>query len=133
MDANFRLKRKDVSSEEKDPGLGPGWAFFCEVKAYMDHVKQHWDQPQEVRDFGPAQVLMLLISEIQRSTCVSHDAVDKPDREARGTASSGIGAVDCARHDMKRPQAVGDLQLGERYVTLPVLGLLLILFTGAGI
>ncbi|KAJ7257694.1 hypothetical protein C8J57DRAFT_1436922 [Mycena rebaudengoi] len=100
MDANFRLKRKDVSSEEKDPGLGPGWAFFCEVKAYMDHVKQHWDQPQE------------------RSTCVSHDAVDKPNREARGTASSGIGAVDCARHDMKRPQAVGDLQLGEQYINI---------------
>ncbi|KAJ7199337.1 hypothetical protein C8J57DRAFT_1155937 [Mycena rebaudengoi] len=100
MDANFRLKRKDVSSEEKDPGLGPGWAFFCEVKAYMEHVKQHWDEPQD------------------RSTCVSHDAVDKPDREARGTASSGIGAVDCARHDMKRPQAVGDLQLGERYINI---------------
>ncbi|KAJ7262597.1 hypothetical protein C8J57DRAFT_1719453 [Mycena rebaudengoi] len=100
MDANFRLKRKDVSSEEKDPGLGPGWAFFCEVKEYMEHVKQHWDEPQD------------------RSTCVAHDAVDKPDREARGTASSGIGAVDCARHDMKRPQAVGDLQLGERYINI---------------
>ncbi|KAJ7279177.1 hypothetical protein C8J57DRAFT_1713062 [Mycena rebaudengoi] len=100
IDANFRLKRKDVSSEEKDPGLGPGWAFFCEVKAYMEHVKQHWDQPQD------------------RSTCVAHDAVDKPDREARGTASSGIGAVDCARHNMKRPQAVGDLQLGERYINM---------------
>ncbi|KAJ6600930.1 hypothetical protein B0H10DRAFT_1824120, partial [Mycena sp. CBHHK59/15] len=98
MDANFRLKRKDVSSEEKDPGLGPGWAFFCEVKAYMEHLAQNWDQPQE------------------RSHCVAHDAVDKPDREARGTASSGIGAVDCVRHNMKRPNAVGDLQFGEWYV-----------------
>ncbi|KAJ7788327.1 hypothetical protein B0H14DRAFT_2398495, partial [Mycena olivaceomarginata] len=44
-----------------------------------------------------------------------HDMVDKPDREARGTASSGIGAVDCAHHNMKWPLAVGDLQLGERY------------------
>ncbi|KAJ7259063.1 hypothetical protein C8J57DRAFT_1018366, partial [Mycena rebaudengoi] len=26
------------------------------------------------------------------------------------------GAVDCARHKMKRPSAVGDLQLGEKYV-----------------
>ncbi|KAJ7276586.1 hypothetical protein C8J57DRAFT_1061539, partial [Mycena rebaudengoi] len=93
MDANFRLKRKDVSSEEKDPGLGPGWAFFLRRES-------------------------LLTSAGQRSTCVSHDAVDKPDREARGTASSGIGAVDCARHDMKRPQAVGDLQLGERYINI---------------
>ncbi|KAF7346301.1 hypothetical protein MSAN_01857500 [Mycena sanguinolenta] len=100
LDANFRLKRKDVSTEAKDPGLGNGWAFFCEVKAYMEHVKENWDQKQE------------------RSHCVAHDAVDKPDREARGTASSGIGAVDCARHNMKRPNAVGDLQLGERYLNM---------------
>ncbi|KAJ7120591.1 hypothetical protein C8R43DRAFT_1136756 [Mycena crocata] len=100
IDANFRLKRKDVSSEEADPGLGPGWAFFSEVKAYMRHLADHWDQPQE------------------RSTCVAHDAVDKPDRESRGTASSGIGTIDCARHNMKRPNGVGDLQLGERYVNM---------------
>ncbi|KAF7368058.1 CxC2 domain-containing protein [Mycena sanguinolenta] len=100
LDANFRLKRKDVSSEEKDPGLGNGWAFYCEVKKYMQHVKEHWNDKQD------------------RSHCVAHDAVDKPDREARGTASSGIAAVDCARHNMKRPQAVGDLQLGERYMNM---------------
>ncbi|KAJ7439025.1 hypothetical protein B0H11DRAFT_2254147 [Mycena galericulata] len=100
MDTNFRLKRKDVSTEEADPGLGPGWAFFCEVSAYMQHLADNWDQPQE------------------RSTCVAHDAVDKPDREARGTASSGIGAVDCARHNMKRPNVVGDLQFGERYLNM---------------
>ncbi|KAJ7209387.1 hypothetical protein B0H12DRAFT_1033950, partial [Mycena haematopus] len=100
IDANFRLKRKDVSTEEKDPGLGNGWAFFCNVNKYMAHVKKHWKQKQE------------------RSHCVAHDAVDKPDREARGTASSGIGTVDCARHNMKRPNAVGDLQLGERYLNM---------------
>ncbi|KAJ7457113.1 hypothetical protein FB451DRAFT_1047708 [Mycena latifolia] len=100
MDANFRLRRKEVSSEEKDPGLGKGWSFFCEVKAYMKHVKANWKQVQE------------------RSHCVAHDAVDKPDREAWGTASSGIGAVDCARHNMKRPNAVSDLQLGERYLNM---------------
>ncbi|KAF7345208.1 CxC2 domain-containing protein [Mycena sanguinolenta] len=88
IDANFRLKRKEVSSEAKDPGLGNGWAFFCEVQAYMRHVEDNWDQKQE------------------RSHCIAHDAVDKPDREARGTASSGIGAVDCARHNMKRPNAI---------------------------
>jgi hypothetical protein len=50
IDANFRLKRKDVSTEEKDPGLGNGWTFFGEVKAYMAHLDKHWDQKQEVRD-----------------------------------------------------------------------------------
>ncbi|KAJ7733908.1 hypothetical protein B0H16DRAFT_1327784 [Mycena metata] len=100
MDANFRLKRKDVSTEKKDPGLSKGWGFYCDVEAYMKHVKKHWNHKQD------------------RSHCVAHDAVDKPDREARGTASSGIGAVDCARHNMKRPLAVGDLQLGERYINM---------------
>ncbi|KAJ7714692.1 hypothetical protein DFH07DRAFT_762966, partial [Mycena maculata] len=100
IDANFRLKRKDVSTEDKDPGLCKGRAFFCEVTKYMEHVKKNWSQKQD------------------RSHCVAHDAVDKPDREARGTASSGIGAVDCARHNMKRPNAVGDLQRGERYLNM---------------
>ncbi|KAJ7900452.1 hypothetical protein B0H13DRAFT_1883534 [Mycena leptocephala] len=100
IDANFRLKRKDVSTEEKDPGLGRGWAFYGDVLKYMDHLAKHWDTPQE------------------KSHCVAHDAVDKPDKEARGTASSGIGTVDCARHNMKRPNAVGDLQFGERYINM---------------
>ncbi|KAJ7801661.1 hypothetical protein B0H14DRAFT_2615098 [Mycena olivaceomarginata] len=100
IDANFRLARKDVSSETKDPGLGNGLAFYGDVLAYMGHVRKHWNQMQD------------------RSHCVAHDTVDKPDREARGKASSGIGAVDCARHNMKRLTAVGDLQLGERYLNM---------------
>lgn len=51
IDANFRLKRKDVSSEEKDPGLGQGWSFYSEVKKYMQHVKDNWHQKQDVRVF----------------------------------------------------------------------------------
>ncbi|KAJ6552342.1 hypothetical protein DFH09DRAFT_1086110 [Mycena vulgaris] len=100
IDANFRMKRKQVSSEAADPGLNHGAAFFSEVKKYMSHVRKHWDEEQE------------------KSNCVSHDAVDQPDREARGTASSGIGTVDCARHNMKRPNGVADLQKGERYINM---------------
>ncbi|KAJ6449875.1 hypothetical protein C8R45DRAFT_1057259 [Mycena sanguinolenta] len=100
IDANFRMKRKQVSSEEADPGLNDGAAFFSEVKTYMEHVHEHWDFEQE------------------KSRCVSHDAVNQPDREARGTASSGIGTVDCARHNMKCLNGVGDLQKGERYINM---------------
>ncbi|KAJ7918358.1 hypothetical protein B0H13DRAFT_1607470 [Mycena leptocephala] len=100
LDANFRLKRKDVSSEEKDPRLGTGLAFFGDVKEYMEHLDKHWDQKQE------------------QSTCVAHDAVDKPDCESLSTVSSGIGTVNCARHNMKHPNGVGDLQKGERYLNM---------------
>lgn len=48
IDANFRMRRKQVSSEEVDPGLNNGAAFYSEVKAYMAHVGQHWDMEQEV-------------------------------------------------------------------------------------
>lgn len=34
----------------------------------------------------------------------------------KGTATSGVGTVECIRHDMKRSASVGDLQKGERYV-----------------
>ncbi|KAJ7928222.1 hypothetical protein B0H13DRAFT_2549726 [Mycena leptocephala] len=100
IDANFRMKRKQVSSEEADPGLNLGSAFFSDIKAYMQHVGEHWEEEQE------------------KSRCVSHDAVNQPDKEARGTASSGIGTVDCARHNMKRPNGVGDLQKGEWYINM---------------
>ncbi|KAF7300835.1 hypothetical protein MKEN_01309400 [Mycena kentingensis (nom. inval.)] len=100
IDANFHLKRKAISSEQKDGGLSDGMLFYSPIGAYMRHVQKHWNMRQA------------------RSRCVAHDAVDKPDRDARGTASSGIGAVDCARHNMKRPLSVGDLQLGERYINM---------------
>ncbi|KAJ7120853.1 hypothetical protein C8R44DRAFT_920339, partial [Mycena epipterygia] len=100
LDANFRMQRKDVSSETSDPDLGNGLAFFGEVTAYMAHLEKNWDQPQP------------------KSTCVAHNAVNTPDKEARGTASSGVGMVDCARHNMKRPRGVGDLQQGERYLNM---------------
>ncbi|KAJ6579816.1 hypothetical protein B0H10DRAFT_2235569 [Mycena sp. CBHHK59/15] len=100
LDANFRMKRKHVSSEADDPSLGDGIAFFCKVAEYMQHLDEHWDKEQE------------------KSTCVAHDAVDEPDRESYGTASSGIGTVDCVRHNMKRPNGIGDLQKGERYINM---------------
>ncbi|KAJ7106165.1 hypothetical protein C8R44DRAFT_745254 [Mycena epipterygia] len=98
IDANFRMKQ--VSSEEADPGLNKGVAIFSDMKAYMEHVGKNWEMEQD------------------KSNCVSHDVVDQPDREARGTASSGIGTVDCARHNMKRPNGVGDLQKGERHINM---------------
>jgi hypothetical protein len=49
IDANFRLIRKDVSTEERDPGLGKGYAFYEDVDVYMSHVRRNWNQKQDVR------------------------------------------------------------------------------------
>jgi hypothetical protein len=37
-DANFRMVRKKVSSEEADPTLSPGWSYYCEVTKYNEHL-----------------------------------------------------------------------------------------------
>ncbi|TEB19287.1 hypothetical protein FA13DRAFT_1802430 [Coprinellus micaceus] len=97
IDGNFRLKRRLVSSDERDPGYNVGWAYFVEDVGFRRYLVAEWDSKQE------------------RSTCVAHDAVDKPDREARGLAASGVVAIVCTRHEMKLPNGVGDLQKGERY------------------
>ncbi|KAG6805446.1 hypothetical protein H0H92_015333 [Tricholoma furcatifolium] len=34
----------------------------------------------------------------------------------QGLAATGVGTIECARHDMKRACSVGDLQVGERVI-----------------
>jgi hypothetical protein len=48
IDACFRLKRRLVSSERKDPGLGTGWAYFTEDMPYRKYLLSVTDQ-KEVR------------------------------------------------------------------------------------
>lgn len=51
---------------------------------------------------------------LKPSSCVNHDAVKSANKVTAGLAATGAGTVDCARHNMKRPCAVGDLQKGEK-------------------
>lgn len=56
------------------------------------------------------------------SQCVSHDAVNSADtKDTQGCAATGCGAVDCARHEFRRANSLGDLQKGERWVSLSFL------------
>ena len=48
-DANFRMKRKDVSSDEADPGLSKGWAYFVADAGYRAHIKLHANDTVPVR------------------------------------------------------------------------------------
>ncbi|KAJ7699783.1 hypothetical protein B0H14DRAFT_3100193 [Mycena olivaceomarginata] len=106
LDANFRMKRKDVSTEADDPSLGDGIAFFSHVEEYMKHVEEHWDTEQEVQSI------------YSRFDNHAYQFEIEEHLDAYGTAASGIGTVDCARHNMKRPNGVGDLQKGERYINM---------------
>ncbi|KAJ3538635.1 hypothetical protein NMY22_g5086 [Coprinellus aureogranulatus] len=98
LDANYRLKRKDVSSDEADPGLSKGYAYFVNDRPFRKHVDAH------ANDTEP------------KSTCSRHDAVNLADvRPGQGYAATGVATVECTRHNMKRPSGVCDLQKGERY------------------
>ncbi|KAG1735743.1 uncharacterized protein EDB91DRAFT_1238195 [Suillus paluster] len=101
IDANFRLKHKVVSSDTADPSLNAGWAYFVHKDSYKSYLADRATEKQE------------------RSTCVSHNAVNMVDtKSSRGLAATGVGTIDCARHDMKLPNGVGDLQKGERYINM---------------
>ncbi|KAG1857820.1 hypothetical protein F4604DRAFT_1882980 [Suillus subluteus] len=104
IDANFRLKRKLVSSDNVDPSLNTGSCYFVEENAYKQYLSERGCEPQE------------------KSSCVSHNAVNMADtKSSRGLAAMGVGTVDCVRHDMKLPNGVGDLQKGERYLNMDYL------------
>ena len=93
------MKRKDCSSEEADPGLSKGFAYVVEETGFQEHLKRHDNDTEP------------------KSTCSRHDAVNLADtRPGMGFATTGVATVECARHNMKRPSGVGDLQRGERLV-----------------
>ncbi|SJL16254.1 uncharacterized protein ARMOST_19774 [Armillaria ostoyae] len=60
-----------------------------------------------------------VIPEEEKSTCNNNDAVKLANsRGGHGATATGVGAVVCGRHDMKRPLSVRDLQKGERYLNM---------------
>ncbi|KAG1789918.1 hypothetical protein EV424DRAFT_1549952 [Suillus variegatus] len=104
IDANFRLKRRNVSTNEADPSLSKGWSYFVEEADYKLYLAEHLGEAQE------------------KSTCSSHNAVNMADTKlSQGLAATGVGTIDCARHNMKRGNGVGDLQKGEKYINMDYL------------
>ncbi|KIJ58154.1 hypothetical protein HYDPIDRAFT_103222 [Hydnomerulius pinastri MD-312] len=54
-----------------------------------------------------------------KSSCSSHNAVNMADtKSSKGLAATGVGTVECARHNFKRPCRTGDLQVSEKYVNM---------------
>ncbi|KAF7321835.1 CxC2 domain-containing protein [Mycena kentingensis (nom. inval.)] len=100
IDACFRLKRRLIGSDIRDPGLGTGWCYFVEWEPYRKYLLTVTDQ-----------------NEI--STCTGLAALDHANTKyARGYSATGVGAGVCARHEFVLPTAVADLQRGERYANM---------------
>lgn len=104
-----------MSTNEADPSLSKGWSYFVEEADYKLYLAEHLGEAQEVRDLNILQCLSHSV--LQKSTCSSHNAVNMADTKlSQGLAATGVGTIDCARHNMKRGNGVGDLQKGEKYV-----------------
>ncbi|KAJ7787465.1 hypothetical protein B0H14DRAFT_2399414 [Mycena olivaceomarginata] len=100
IDACFRLKRRLVSSEKKDPGLGTGWSYFTEDPPFRKYLLSVTDQKE-------------------MSTCSGLAALDYANTKfLRGYGSTGVGLGVCARHEFVQRNGAADLQKGERYVNM---------------
>ncbi|KAK7028481.1 CxC2 domain-containing protein [Favolaschia claudopus] len=115
IDANFRLRHRLRPNERDDPPLGAGWGYMVESGPYKKHLRNY-------------------VEEKDVSSCVAFQALMKKDtRITTGLRASGVGGVVCARHEVVRPQGMGDLQKGERYsnmdyiVLASILGITLLL------
>ncbi|KAK0465848.1 hypothetical protein IW261DRAFT_1426997 [Armillaria novae-zelandiae] len=102
VDANFKLERFEVSSEEKDPGLGQVLCYFVDTKSFKDHLFNF-----DKRIIQPW------------STCNDHEAA-KGDKKtwarSRALAASGVSGVVCMCHELKLPLSTVDLRVGEMEV-----------------
>ncbi|KAJ6495718.1 hypothetical protein C8R47DRAFT_974024 [Mycena vitilis] len=97
IDANFKLKNRKPTNEIDDPSLGPGWGAFVEPTKYKEHLSKY-------------------IAEKDISSCIAFAALlQKDTRNTTGLRCSGVGGCVCARHEVMRPNGLGDLQKGERY------------------
>ncbi|KAJ7884955.1 hypothetical protein B0H13DRAFT_2235322 [Mycena leptocephala] len=100
MDANFRLKSRLRANEHANLPLGSGWGYLVEERLYKEHLKGY-------------------VAEKDVSTCIAFAALMQKDtRLTTGLRCSGVGGVVCARHELVRPQGIGDLQKGERYANM---------------
>ncbi|KAJ7485477.1 hypothetical protein FB451DRAFT_1392216 [Mycena latifolia] len=100
LDACFRLKRRMVSSEARDPGLGTGWVYVLENGPYRHFLLTVTDQKE-------------------MSTCSGLAALDYANTKfSHGYSTTGVGMGVCTRHEFIQPNGVGDLQRGERFANM---------------
>ncbi|KAK7020596.1 hypothetical protein VNI00_017725 [Paramarasmius palmivorus] len=106
MDANFKQKARSRPQDSLDETLGPGWGCVVNYDSYMAIVKAR-SHADEI------------------SHCVGFSAIwSANSKKSKGLRATGIGAVICARHELFRPNGIGDLQKGERYCNMDAIFLM---------
>ncbi|KAG7094297.1 hypothetical protein E1B28_007898 [Marasmius oreades] len=111
-DANFGQKARARPNDDRDPSLSPGWGCFVLNDLYMAEVSKRATQ-EEI------------------SHCVGFKAISTANtKKTKGLCATGISAVSCARHETFRPNGIGDLQVGERYINMDFLALFMLIGCG---
>lgn len=94
--------------------MQPGWAYMVDHRPYLDHVKKAATQDEVRMSFCWVDCIL---TAAQISTCAGFAAIHLANLKGiKGHRTSGVGGVCCARHGCWRPNGLGDLQVGERYV-----------------
>ncbi|KAJ7118517.1 hypothetical protein C8R43DRAFT_1137263 [Mycena crocata] len=96
QDCNFRLINRDISTEARDPVVDDGLGFFMNRAEYKEFLRKHVDE-EEISTCSDFQAMFLANT-----------------KHIKGLRTTGVGGVTCARHNMWRPNGIGDLQAGER-------------------
>jgi hypothetical protein len=111
IDTCFHLKRRLVSSEKKDPGLGTRWAYFTEDRPFHEYLLTVMDQKEVSVRLGNGR----RTDTPQMSTCSGLAALDYANTKfSQGYGSMGVGLGVCARHEFVQRSGAADLQKGER-------------------
>ncbi|KAJ7076776.1 hypothetical protein C8R43DRAFT_910611 [Mycena crocata] len=100
QDCNFRLINRDISTEACDPVIDNGLGYFVNREQYKKFLQYH-------------------VNEEEISTCSGFQAIFLPNaKRIKGLHTTGVAGVMCARHNMWRPNGIGDLQHGECYCNM---------------
>lgn len=59
VDANFRLKRRAISNDQRDPALGSGSGYFVEDQRYREHILSYANE-EDVSKFCSTSLFTLM-------------------------------------------------------------------------
>ncbi|KAK7049202.1 hypothetical protein VNI00_005803 [Paramarasmius palmivorus] len=99
VDACFRLKRRLISTEQLDPGLATGLAYFVPQEEYQPFQKRTGDQKEGGSCSGGD------LAAIQQANTKFN----------KGYATTGVVLCVCARHEVVEPNSAVDLDKGEKF------------------